>query len=122
MVAIQPESNTGAVETGIVSKVGNNLKKILVFGSFAGMGLFATGCATGYVETEPAYVEYSRPAQPSQQHVWVGDNYQYNRHSRVYVQRNGYWSKPNRNKTYTQGHWQTGPNGHYWVNGRWDNR
>lgn len=118
-IAIRLDSITGTNEISFISKVGKNLKKIVIIGSLAGMGLLVNGCATGYVNTEPAYVEYNRPAQPSTHHVWVNGDYAYNHRSHVYVQRNGYWHKPYNNSTYVQGHWQSTPRGHYWVNGKW---
>jgi hypothetical protein len=117
-VAIRLAQNTGTKEFSFVSRVGKNLKKIIIIGSLAAMGLLVNGCATGYVETQPAYVEYNRPAQPSSVHVWVNGDYSYNHRSHTYVQKNGYWHKPN-NSTYVQGHWQTSPNGYYWINGTW---
>ncbi len=119
VVTVQTEPDKVVIEMSAVSRLGENMRRLLVVSSFAGLGLFAASCATGYVKTEPAYVEYSRPVQPSNQHVWIGDGYQYNRHSQVYVQRNGYWAKPERNRTYVPGHWQSTPNGHYWVEGKW---
>ena len=118
-VAIRLAQNTGTNEISFVSRVGKNLKKIVIIGSLAGMGLLVNGCATGYVDTEPAYVEYNRPAQPSSVHIWVNGDYSYNHRSHAYVQKNGYWHKPNNNSTYVQGHWQSSPRGHYWVNGTW---
>jgi hypothetical protein len=118
-VAIRLAKHTGTNEISFISRVGKNLKKIVIIGSLAGMGLLVNGCATGYVASEPAYVEYNRPAQPSSVHVWVNGDYAYNHRSRVYVQKHGYWHKPNNNSTYVQGHWQSSPRGSYWVNGTW---
>lgn len=118
-VIIHNESNSYESKMSFVSSTATSLRKYLVIASFAGMGLLATGCATGYVKTEPTYVEYSRPVKPSHQHIWVGDNYTYNRRTGVYVQKNGYWQKPVRNRTYNQGYWQSGPRGHYWAKGKW---
>jgi hypothetical protein len=119
LVAICMAQNTGTKEFSFVSRIVKNLKKIVIIGSLAGMGLLVNGCATGYVASEPAYVEYNRPAQPSTHHVWVNGDYAYNHRNHVYVQRNGYWHKPYNNSTYVPGHWQSTPRGHYWVNGKW---
>jgi hypothetical protein len=117
-VAICIAQNTGTKEFSFVSRIVKNLKKIVIIGSLAGMGLLLNSCAVGYVDTEPAYVEYNRPAQPSSVHVWVNGYYAYNHRSHIYVQKHGYWHKPNKS-TYVQGHWQSSPRGSYWVNGTW---
>jgi hypothetical protein len=118
-VAIRLASDTGTKEFSFISRVGKNLRKIFIIGSLAAMGLLVNGCATGYVDREPAYVEYNRPAQPSSLHVWVNGDYSYNHRSHVYVQKHGSWHKPNNNSTYAQGHWQSRPRRSYWVSGTW---
>lgn len=116
---IQCESLSGTIETSFVEKVGMNLKRIIYVTSLAGMGLFFYACAPGYVATQPAYVEYTRPAQPSGLHVWIDGDWRYSRQTHAYERRNGYWEKPNQGRTYVSGHWQSTPRGQYWVAGRW---
>lgn len=96
------------------------MKKFIFLFSLAGMLLLLNACSTtGYVTTEPAYVEYTRPARPSNLHIWIDGDWQYNRQSRVYVQKNGYWSKPSQGRTYQAGHWQATPQGKSWSKGHW---
>lgn len=93
------------------------LKKIIFLTGIATLGILGSGCTTGYVATEPAYVEYNRPPRPSDNHIWIEGNYVYNRPTHVYVQKNGYWKKSGSNSTYVSGHWQSTPRGQYWVKG-----
>jgi len=99
------------------------MKKFIFLISFAGVLLLLNSCSTtGYVATEPAYVEYTRPAPPSNIHVWVDGDWIYNRQTHVYVRQNGYWQKPNHGRTYVSGHWQVGPRGRSWAPGHWQRR
>lgn len=96
------------------------MKKLFYLAGLAVVLLVLNGCsATGYVTSEPAYVEYSRPARPSSLHVWVDGDWVYNRQTRLYVQNNGYWHRPNRGRVYVSGSWQTTPQGHRWQSGHW---
>lgn len=96
------------------------MKKIIFLVSLAGVLFLLNACSTtGYVTTEPAYVEYSRPAQPSSNYIWIDGDWQYSRQNRVYVQKNGYWSKPSQGRIYQSGHWQTSPQGKSWSKGQW---
>ena len=95
------------------------IRKLVYLISLAGIVLFLNSCATGYVATEPSYVEYSRPQRPSDRHIWVNDDWAYNRQTHVYVQRNGYWATPDQGRVYVTGQWQTTPRGKYWSKGRW---
>jgi hypothetical protein len=81
--------------------------------------LLSGSCAPAYVASEPAYVEVVRPQQPSAVHVWIGSGWAYNRHSRRYVQRNGYWAMPRRGRSYHEGYWKKSRRGSVWVNGHW---
>ncbi len=102
------------------SKAGKNIKRIVLVSSVIGMSFFLNSCTSaGYVTSEPAYVEYARPARPSNHHIWVDGNWVYRRQNATYVQKNGYWSKPAKNRAYKTGHWQDSPKGKHWVSGRW---
>jgi hypothetical protein len=78
-----------------------------------------TSCELGYVSQEPTYAPVERPQQPSTVHVWVNDGWAYNRQSRSYVQRNGYWAMPRSGRAYNQGYWRKSRRGSVWVNGHW---
>jgi hypothetical protein len=108
-----------SIETRPITKVRKYMKMFFFISSMAGIGLFLNSCMEGYVATQPTYVEYSRPQRPSELHVWVDGDWAYNRSTRVYVQKNGYWQQPRQNRTYVSGHWQSSPRGHYWVSGRY---
>lgn len=81
--------------------------------------IFTNACSSRYVDREPAIIEVAIPPRPSNNHIWIGNNWVYQRQSRNYTQQNGYWVVPDRGRTYTQGHWNVTPKGHRWVNGRW---
>lgn len=95
------------------------LKKLIFITSMAGIGLFLNGCSTGYVATEPSYVEYSRPQRPSELHIWIDGDWVFNSQTHAYVQRNGYWAAPDQRRVYVSGQWQTSPRGKYWSKGHW---
>jgi len=97
-------------------------RKLAYITSLAGIGFFLNSCATGYVATEPSYVEYSRPQRPSELHIWVNGDWAFNRQTHAYVQRNGYWASPNQRRVYVTGQWQTTPRGKYWSKGRWQKK
>lgn len=109
----------GVAKIGIAVKVGRHLKKIIFLTSLVGMGLIFNACSVGYVATEPAYVEYSRPQQPSKLHVWIDGDWVYSSQTHTYAQKHGRWERPNQGRTYVSGHWQSTPRGKYWVAGSW---
>ena len=115
---IGAEHISGMPETNGVAKIGKHLRTIFYITSLAGIGVCFNACTSlGYVSSEPVSVEYQRPAQPSNLHVWINGDWAYNQHSHVYVQKHGHWEKPNRRRTYVSGHWQSSPQGQYWVSG-----
>jgi hypothetical protein len=118
--SITPEPLSGITEKSATLKVERRLRKLFYIVSLIGIGLSINACtSTGYVETEPAYVEYSRPPQPSNNHIWINGDWQYNQQNHVYVQKNGYWEKPSNRRTHVSGHWEKGPQGSYWVTGHY---
>ena len=118
---INPENGVSA--KGIVANATRHFKKIILLAGVAGAGLFFNSCTTsGYVATEPVYVESVRTPQPSTLHIWVDGDWVYSRQSHSYVQRNGYWSRPYQGRTYKSGYWETTPRGHRWESGHWQRR
>ena len=101
------------------TRFSKNLKKIVYISSLAAIGLFFNGCVGGYVATEPTYVEYSRPPQPSNLHIWIDGDWAWNNQTHVYVQRAGYWEKPRQGQNFVAGHWNTTPRGRNWTKGHW---
>jgi len=96
------------------------MKKLIFLFSLAGLLMILNSCTTtGYVASEPAYVEYARPAPPSNMHIWIDGDWIYNRNTHVYMRKNGYWQRPGNGRTYVSGHWQVGPRGHSWAPGHW---
>ena len=117
---IKWEPLSGVSEIGVVAKVSKHLKKFIFIASLAGVGLCFNACTTtGYVASEPTYLESARPQQPSTLHIWVDGDWVYNRQSRNYVHNDGYWEVPNQDRRYVTGHWQSSPRGYYWVRGHW---
>ena len=112
---------SGKSEPGAATQVVRNLKRLAYLAGFAGIVLCSSACMTeGYVTSEPTYMEYSRPPQPSNLHIWINGDYGWNRSSHTYVQRAGYWQRPVQGRTYKSGHWQTSSKGHSWAPGRWE--
>jgi hypothetical protein len=102
-------------------KCNSSLRKIIYITGFIGAGLCFNACkSTGYVANEPTYVQYSRPPQPSEVHIWINGDWAYNQKHHVYTQRNGYWEKPNPRRIHVPGYWKSGPRGKYWVAGRYE--
>jgi hypothetical protein len=101
-------------------KKGIQFRKIIFIASLAVTGLCINSCVGGFVATEPAYVEYSRPQRPSNVHIWIDGDYAWNNQTHVYVQRVGYWEQPRQGQIFVAGHWQSGPKGKSWTNGRWE--
>jgi hypothetical protein len=103
-----------------IGKVFSHFRKLILLTILAGTGLFFNACSTnGYVTSEPAYYEHPRPHRPSEVHVWIDGDWQYNRTSRVYVKNSGSWQQPRPNHTYVAGQWQTAPKGKYYTKGHW---
>ena len=99
------------------------MKKLIFLSFLAGILISLNSCtATGYVATEPVYVEYSRPARPSELHIWIDGEWQYDRSHQAYVQKKGYWKKPNEGRDFIKGHWLETSRGRTWVPGQWKKR
>ena len=96
------------------------MKKFILIISFAVAAISLNSCLVGYVATEPAYVEYSRPVQPNSTYIWIDGDWGWNSQTQVYVQKTGYWEKPRPNQTYRAGHWNQTPKGRSWSNGGWE--
>jgi hypothetical protein len=116
---IQEPFSDAAGNSGSLKLI-NRMKKALFLICLAGTGLLFNGCVAGYVESEPVYVEYSRPAPPSSMHIWIDGDWSYNSNSHGYVQRAGYWEKPRQGQNYVSGHWQSNPKGKSWSKGYWE--
>ncbi len=102
------------------TKTAKNIKRILLVSSVVGMSFLLNSCTSaGYVTSEPTYIETVRPPRPSNLHIWVDGNWVYRRQNDSYVKKNGYWSKPARNRVYISGHWQDSPRGKHWIAGHW---
>ncbi len=117
---IEGEPLSLSAEVGAVSIVGKYLKRFIYITGLAGIGLFVNACtATGYVASEPTYVESVRPERPSALHVWIDGDWIWSRHSHSYVRKEGHWQRQNQDRAYVPGHWQSTPQGNYWVTGHW---
>jgi hypothetical protein len=110
----------GTQATAATMKSGRHLKQMVYVTGLAGLLFCFNGCfSTGYVTTEPVYVQHSRPAQPSTLHVWVDGDWGWSRPNKNYVQRDGYWTRPAQGRTYVSGSWKATPKGHSWSKGHW---
>jgi hypothetical protein len=116
---VKSELLMNSVEDGVIRRVRRNLKSIIYITSLVGIGLFLNSCVGGFVATEPAYVEFSRPVRPSALYVWIDGDYAWNNQTHLYVQRAGYWEKPRPNQVFVAGHWQSSSKGKTWAPGHW---
>jgi len=116
---IKLDSLLNATDAGATTKFGKHLKKFVYVISLVGIGLSFNACIPGYIETEPTYMESSRPPQPSSVHIWIDGDWVWSRQTHAYVRNNGYWAKPNQGRTFVPGRWQSTPRGKYWVKGQW---
>ncbi|NWJ49996.1 MAG: hypothetical protein HXX14_03940 [Bacteroidetes bacterium] len=112
-----------STKVGSITIVGKQLKKFIYIISLAGIGLFVNACtATGYVASEPTYVENERPARPSDLHVWIDGDWIWSNQTHVYVQRAGFWDRPRPGRIYVTGHWQATSRGNRWIKGYWQHQ
>ena len=96
------------------------MKQLLLHISFLLIFFFFTGClGSGYISEEPSYVEVARPTRPTESHIWIEGNWNWNRNNHTYYHDNGSWQKPVAGRQYSQGFWQQSPKGKRWVAGRW---
>lgn len=95
------------------------MKKIVLMIGLAVAVISLNSCLMGYVASEPAYVEYSRPVQPQSTYIWIDGDWGWNSQRQIYVQKSGYWEKPRPNQTYRAGSWQQTSKGKTWSKGSW---
>jgi hypothetical protein len=98
------------------------MKKLNLLIGLVAVALLLNSCFVGYVASEPSYVEYSRPAPPGNQYVWVDGDWGWNNQRHSYVQKSGYWVKPRQGQSYVSGNWQTTPRGKSWSKGHWQKK
>jgi hypothetical protein len=113
------DPSQNASENKFSKTLGSNLKKIVFISSLAGAALLFKGCASGYVASEPSYMQYDRPVQPNNLSVWIEGDWYWHNQSQQYYHQNGYWDNPRQGKTYVSGHWASNPKGKSWSKGYW---
>jgi hypothetical protein len=101
------------------SRIGRYARIFSYMVLFVGTGLIFTSCMGGYIASEPAYTQYERPPRPSQTHIWIDGDWNWNNSTHLYVQQAGYWDKPRQGQSYVAGSWQTTPRGKSWSKGHW---
>jgi hypothetical protein len=104
---------------GLNLKIGRYARIFSYMVLFAGIALIFTSCMGGYVASEPSYTEYARPQRPSETHIWISGDWNWNSQSQVYVQKAGYWDRPRQGQVYVAGNWQTSSRGKSWNKGHW---
>lgn len=92
-------------------------KKQLLTLAIAGCLIGATGCAGGYVATQPADVVYTRPAAPGEGYVWIDGDWGWS--GGTYVWHEGHWGRPRAGRAWQRGSWQSGSHGYRWQRGHW---
>lgn len=93
------------------------MKKQLLSMAIAGCLIGATGCAGGYVATQPADVVYTRPAAPGAGYIWIDGDWAWS--GGTYAWHEGHWGRPRGGRTWERGHWQSGGHGYRWQRGHW---
>lgn len=95
------------------------MKNIIFILFLAGIAILNYSCTTGNVPVKPRYTEVPNPRKPSKNHVWVDGSWTWDKRTRTYVRRDGYWISPNGKRAYVQGYWKDTHRGHKWVAGKW---
>jgi hypothetical protein len=106
-------------DSGAYARVGKYMKIFSYLVLLMGIGIVFNSCMGGYIASEPSYVEYARPQQPSINHIWIDGDWNWNNQTHVYVQRAGYWSAPRPGRSYVAGSWRTTQRGKTWSKGYW---
>jgi nitric oxide reductase large subunit len=72
-----------------------------------------------YVKVRPAVPIIVKPIKPSQEHVWIDEDWESN--SNAYQYTGGHWEKPPHvGYIWKQGHWKHHNNrGDEWIHGSW---
>jgi hypothetical protein len=104
---------------GISARVGKYMKIFSYLILLTGIGLVFNSCMGGYVASEPSYTDYARPPRPSETHIWIDGDWNWNNQTHVYVQKAGYWEKPRIGQSYVAGSWQSSQRGKSWTKGHW---
>lgn len=95
------------------------LSRILSVGAFASIAVLSS-CISDSVATRPADPVVVVPASPGPNYVWVDGSWRYNRPSRAYAYRDGYWVVPARpGRTWVAGHWVQTRRGWRYREGHW---
>ena len=99
------------------------MKRLFFLSLLTGVLIILNACiTTGYVASEPTYVEFVRPVRPSELHIWIDGEWRYNRSQQAYFQGKGYWKKPDEGRNFIKGHWFETSRGQTWVPGHWQKR
>jgi hypothetical protein len=102
-------------KTNIYAKTGKYLKRFFYLVSLVIAVLFFNGCQIGYI----TFNESAKPARPGNEYVWINGDWVYDTQTKAYVQKTGYWVKPEKDRTFLPGYWQTTERGYHWVSGQW---
>jgi hypothetical protein len=101
------------------SSVGKYMKIFSYMVLLIGVAIVFNSCLGGYVASEPSYVEYDRPQRPSESHIWIDGDWNWNNQTHLYVQKAGYWDRPRQGQSYVAGSWQSTARGKSWSKGHW---
>ena len=104
---------------GVYGKIGRYVKIFSYMVLLFGFGIVFNSCMGGYVASEPSYTEYARPPRPSETHIWIDGDWNWNNQTHVYVQKAGYWDAPRHGQSYIKGNWETTQRGKSWNKGHW---
>jgi hypothetical protein len=118
-IALMRKPTSISSKTGIYVRVGKYMKIFGYMFLLAGVAITFNSCMGGYIASEPAYTEYARPQRPSETHIWIGGDWNWNYSTHTYIQRAGYWEQPRHGQTYIEGNWQTTQRGKSWNKGHW---
>ncbi len=88
--------------------------------SFIAVAFFLSNCTAIVVDkpTRPNVVVI--PDSPGPAYVWISDSWKWNRRTRTYTTKPGYWVKPNKKSmVWVDGHWVNTRSGWKYVKGHW---
>ncbi len=76
-----------------------------------------SGCAAGYVSSQPADVVDVQGVAPGPGYVWIGGDWVWS--GGAYVWHAGHWGRGRGGRAWTGGHWEHGARGYRWHGGHW---
>jgi hypothetical protein len=94
------------------------MKKIIFFTLLGGFTLTLNSCSAGYVAEPLTYVEVSIPPRPYPNYIWIQGGWVWSYSRNTYIQKPGYWVRPNSARSHRKGSWKKYDRGYRWEKSR----